>query len=114
MAYCPRRLLTGTVGLQACLIGPEALRRDVRRTAPLQQHRAVLWLVDGPPGAAAAGDLPPRVDGPVPVAVVASVDGVMQHILQRLAVGAVPLQLSAVRAKVRPHRQADAVPHEVT
>ena len=38
----------------------------------------------------------------------------MQHVLKRLSVGAMPLQLSAIGPEVRPNRQAGPVMHQVT
>ena len=49
----------------------------------------------------------------MPMAVIASVDRVMQHILKRLPIGTMPLQLPPVGSVVRPNRQADAVMHQV-
>ena len=113
MTDSPGCLGAGAVSRQPRLVGPEALRRDVRRATALQQHRAVFRLVVGTTGPGPARHLPPRVEGPVAVAVVAGVDRVMQQVLQRLAVRAMPLQLPPVWPAVRPHRQADAVMHQV-
>ena len=113
MADGARRRGAGAVGRQPRLVGPKALGRDVRRAAALQQHRAVLRLVDRPPRPGPAGHLPPRVEGAVAVAVVAGVDRVMQQVQERLAVGAMPLQLPPVRPEVGPDRQADVVMHQV-
>src|SRR5208282_1687873 len=110
---CPLRPPhAGAVGRQSLLVGPEALRRDVGRAAALQQDQAVRRLVDRPPGPGPARHLPPRVDSAVPVAVVAGIDRMMQHILKRLPIGSMPLQLPPIGPAVRPNRQADTVMYQ--
>ena len=49
----------------------------------------------------------------MPVTVVAGIDRMMQHILECLPIGTMPLQLPPIGPEVRPDRQADPVMHQV-
>ena len=74
LSHGSRRLGAGAIGRQPLLVGPEPLRRDVGRAAVLQQHQAVLRLVDRPPGPGPPRHLPTRVERTMPVTIVTGID----------------------------------------
>ena len=93
-------------------MGLEPLPGDVRRAVVRDEDLAVLGTSDLPARRGPARHLTPRVHGAVPVAIGPGIDRVMEQVLQRLAIGAPPLELTFVRAAVGPDRHPDPMMHE--
>ena len=94
-------------------MGLEPWPGDVRRAVVQDEDLAVLGTSDLPTGRGTARHLAPRVHGAVSVAIGPGVDRVMEQVLQRLAIGTPPLELTFVRAAVGPHRHPDPMMDEV-
>src|SRR5437899_9048557 len=102
------------IGCQPILVGLEALPTDVRREPVADQHQALLGRADTPTRAWPARLFPTRIAGPIPVAIGACIDRMMQQVLQSFTARTMPFQLTSVGTAVRPHRQANLVMDQIT
>ncbi len=89
------------------------LRRDVGRHPARQQHQPLAGFLHHAAGAGPARHLAARLDLAAAVGVIAGVNGVVQHDLQRLPGRAPPLDLPFRRSGMGPDRQLNLLADEV-
>jgi hypothetical protein len=86
---------------------------DVGRQHVFDQDQPVTWRRHDPPGAGPPRLLAARIDLTPPIGIGSSIDGVLEQILERHAIWAMPFQLAFGHATADTDANQDLVAHKI-